>query len=175
MSLEVLSATESMSLCRGAANVVLNHFQWLARRTAPEDQPLALLFADLGSVMERNLLEIQRFEGQAPLLGADELEKARRAARGFLPSLSKTTGEARLNRESGFYLVECLLEELAGFYGTLARQAVDEKARTFLLRSSQTVKGRLQFLQHVVLKETASASALGGHAPGMPQGSLPDP
>lgn len=164
-----------MSLCRGAAHLVLNRFQGLTRRTAPKDPPLALLFADLGNDLERNLLEIQRLEGQDSPPRADEQEMERTAARGFLPSLSKTTGEAHLNRESGFYVAECILEELAGFYDTLVRQTSDEMSRNFLLQSRQAAKGRLEFLHHVVLKGTTSASPLGDPAPGLSPESLPEP
>jgi len=167
MNLEVLSSNESRSLCLGAANLVLNRFQGLARRTAPEDPPLALLFADLAGDMERSLLEIQRLEGQNPLRGAGE-EMGQTAARGFLPSLSKTGGEAHLNRESGFYLMECILEDLAGFYGALVRQTTDEKSREFILRSKHTVNGRLDFLRHVVLEEKDVVSSLGHPVPGLP-------
>jgi hypothetical protein len=174
MTLEVLSSIESMSLARGAADLVLNRFHWLARRAGPEDHPLTLLFADLAGDVERNLLEIGQLEAQGHLPGAHEQESGRTAARGFLPSLSKASGEGRLDRESGFYLVECLLEDLAGFYGAVVRQTCDEKARGFLLRSKQTVNGRLDFLHHMVLKETASASSLGHPGPGLPLATLPD-
>ena len=164
MTLEVLSSSESMSLCLGAANLVLDRFKALARRTAPEEHPLALLFANLAGDMERSLLEIQQLEGQDPLQGANEQGMGQTAARGFFPSLSKTAGEARLNWESGFYLVECLLENLAGFYGALVRQTCDEKSRDFLLRSKHTVDGRLESLRRVVLKE----AILGQPVPGLP-------
>ncbi len=168
MTLEVLSSSESMSLCLGAANLVLNRFEDLARRTAPGDHPLALLFGDLAGDMDRNLLEIRRMEGQNPRPGAGEQAMGQTAARGFLPSLSKTSGEAHLNRESGFYLMECILEDLAGFYGALVRQTCDEKSREFLLRLRHTVNGRLEFLRHVVLKEAVIFSSLGRPVPALP-------
>jgi len=154
----VLSSSESMSLCRGAAGLVLDRFHWLARRAAPEDHPLTVLFADLAGDVERNLVEIDQLEARGHPPGAHERESGRTVARGFLPSLSRTAGEGRLGRESGFHLVECLLEDLAGFYGALVRQACDETSRDFLLRSKQTVNGRLDFLHHVVLKGPVSDS-----------------
>jgi|SRR5579862_9593421 len=169
MTLEVLSSSETLSLCRGAADLVLNRFQWLRRQTTPEDHPLALLLDDLAGDLERNLLEIYRLKGQDLRPGADEKERGRTAARGFLPSLSKTAGEAHLNRESGFYLMECILEDLAGFYGALVRQSCDEQSRDFLLRSKHAVNGRLEFLSHVVLKETLPPSSFRHPVPGLPE------
>lgn len=168
MTLEVLSSSECMSLCLGAATLVLNRFQELARRTAAEDPPLTLLFADVAGDMEGNLQEIRRSEGQRPLNGAGEREMGQTAARGFLPSLSKTIGEAHLNRESGFYLMECILKDLEGFYGALVRQTCDDRSRRFLLRSKHTVNGRLEFLRHVVLREAVCLSSPGHPVPGMP-------
>jgi len=160
MTLKVLSSSESMSLCRGAADLVLDRFHWLAGRTAPEDHPLTVLFADLAGDVERDLVEIDQLEAQGHPSGAHQQESGRTVARGFLPSLLKTAGEGRLSRESGFYLVECLLEDLAGFYGALVRQSCDKTSRDFLLRAKQTVNGRLDFLHKVVLKGPASASSL---------------
>ena len=134
---------------------MLDRFHWLAGRAAPEDHPLTVLFADLAGDVERNLVEIEQLEAQGHPPGTHQQVSGRTVARGFLPSLSKTAGEGRLSRESGFYLVECLLEDLAGFYGALVRQCCDETSRDFLLRSKQTVNGRLAFLHHVVLKEPA--------------------
>jgi len=174
MTLEVLSSSESMSLYRGAANLVLNRFRWLARRAASENQPLTLLFADLVSDVERNLMEIRQLEGQGHPPGAHEQETGQTAARGFLPSLSKTAGEGPLDVESGFFLVECILEELARFYGALVRQTCDETSRDFLRRSRKTVNDRLEFLHQVLLNETVSASSLGHSGPGLLQVVLPD-
>ena len=151
MSLEVLSSRESLSLCRAAAQLVLDRFRWLAQRTEREDRKLSQLFADLAGDVEKNLVEVYQLEGQSHLPQALEEKAGHQAARGFLPSLSKTVDGDRLDRESGFYLVERVLEDLAGFYGTLIRQSCDEQSREFLLRSKQAVEARLEFLRHVVL------------------------
>lgn len=150
MSLEVLSSSECISLCREAATLVLGRFRWLAKRAGPGDRPLALLFSELAGDVERNLIDIRQLEGPGPP-GVPEEETGRQVARGFLPSLSKTAGGGSLDRESGFYLAECLLQELAGFYGALVRQTGDEQARELLNRSKRASESRLEFLRHVVL------------------------
>jgi hypothetical protein len=151
MKMEVLSSRESTSLCRAAAHLVLSRFRWLAQRADPGDLQLRLLFSDLESDVEKNLVEILGVEEPGHVSGAAEEQMAQNAARGFLPSLLKTIGDARLDRESGFYLVECILEDLAGFYGTVVRQTCDDQVRDLLQRLRQTVDARLAFLHRVVL------------------------
>jgi len=149
MNLEVLSSSESRTLCRAAANQALTRFRRLAHHAEQGDRRLSQLFMELAGDVERNLVEMSELDG--PLPEAPEEETAQKVARGFLPSLSKSIDGIRLDRESGFYLVECILEELAGFYGTLVRQCCDEKSRELLLRSKLSIKARLEYLQHVVL------------------------
>lgn len=151
MKMEVLSLGESLSLCRAAAILVSNRFQWLARQTEQGDRKLSQLFGELAGEVERNLNEIHHLDGLDRPPGASEREAGQEVARGFLPSLSKSIDGVRVDRESGFYLMECLLEDLAQFYGALVRQCSDEKSRDLLLRLKLAVKGRLEFLQHVVL------------------------
>jgi hypothetical protein len=149
MNLAVLSSSECMSLCRDAAFLVMSRFRWLAQRTAPEDRPLILLFRDLAADLEANLQHIEHLEGLNPSSG--DGETGQRTARGFLPSLEKTPGGSGLDRESGFYLAECILKDLDAFYGALVRHICDEQSRTLLQRSKQAVENRLKFLRHVVL------------------------
>jgi len=149
--MEVLSSRESTSLCRAAALLVRGRFRWLAQRADPGDLQLSRLFSDLDRDVEMNLVEILGLEEPDQVTGEAEEQMGQRAARGFLPSLSKTIGGARLDRESGFFLVECILEDLAGFYGAMVRQTCDEKARDLFLRLQQAVQARLDFLHHVVL------------------------
>ena len=152
MNLEVLSWSETVSLCREAAGLVLNRFRTLAQRADPGDRPLSELFKDLAGDAERSLDEIRRLHGPGPPPGLSESEMATRVARGFLPSLLKSVGTGSLDRESGFYLAECVLGDLVGFYGALVRQTGDERARELLQRSGLAVKARLDFLRFVVLE-----------------------
>jgi hypothetical protein len=145
MTLEVLSSGESMALCRAAAGMALSRFRTLAQQARDGDRKLSELFLELAGDVERNLAEMDQLAGQSPST------EAAKAARGFLPTLSKGGEGSRLDRESGFYLVECILEELAGFYGMLARQSCDEPSRDLLQRSALAAKSRLIFLHHVVL------------------------
>jgi hypothetical protein len=151
MTLEVLSSSESLSLCRAAAGLVLNRFRRLAHQTEQEDRKLSQLMTELADEVERNLVEIHQLDGQDRLPEALDEASGQRVARGFLPSLSKNCDGVRLDRESGFYLMECILEELAGFYSTLVRQSSDERSRDLLLRLKLAVADRLEFLRHVVL------------------------
>ena len=151
MNLEVLSSSESRTLCRAAANEALSRFRRLADQAEQGDRRLSQLFMELAGDVERSLVEMRDLDGPGPLPEALEEETAQKVARGFLPSLSKSSDGVRLDRESGFYLVECILEELAAFYGTLVRQSCDEKSRDFLLRSRLAINARLEYLHHVVL------------------------
>jgi len=151
MNLEVLSSRESTSLCRAAAHLVLDRFRWLAQRADPGDLQLSRLFLDLDSDVEKHLMEIRGVEEPDPVAAEVVSLMEQSTARGFLPSLSKTIGGARLDRESGFYLVECILEDLAGFYGTVVRQTCDDRSRDLLLRLKGAVRARLDFLRRVVL------------------------
>src|SRR5436190_3988051 len=135
MSLEVLSWSESVSLCREAAILVLNRFRTLAQRAGPEDRPLIQLFNELAGDAERNLDEIRQFRGPGLPQGLPEVAMAKKVAQGFLPSLSKSVGAGSLDRESGFYLAECVLGDLGGFYGALVLQTGVERARSRLRRS----------------------------------------
>jgi len=149
MNLQVLSSSESMTLCRAAANLVLTRFTSMARRTEKGDRDLSQLFMELAGDMERNLVEIHQYDRAGWRVGSPDEEAGRSSALGFLPSLSR--GSERLDRESGFYLVECILEDLAGFYGALVRQSCDERSRELLLRWKLAVEARLEFLHRVVL------------------------
>ncbi len=151
MNLQVLSLNECLSLCRGAAVLVMHRFRWLGQQVTPEDRPLALLFADLAGDVEKILVEIWKLEGVDRPPEVLEKESGQQVARGFLPSLLKTVGDGPLDRESGLYLAECLLEDFADFFGALVRQAEDEQARDLLQRSQQAVSTRLGLLRHVLL------------------------
>ncbi|HEV3029389.1 MAG TPA: hypothetical protein VG457_17550 [Planctomycetota bacterium] len=151
MSLKVLSSRESVSLCRAAALLVLGRFRWLAQRADPGDLQLSRLFTDLDRDVEKHLVEILGLGEPGQVVGEVEEQMGQRAARGFLPSLSKTIGGALLDREAGFFLVECILEDLSGFYGAMVRQTCDDQARDLFLRLKQAVHARLNLLHHVVL------------------------
>jgi hypothetical protein len=151
MNLEVLSTSESMTLCRAAANLVLTRFKSLSDRSRLGDRQLSHLFTVLAGDMERNLVEVHQYDRAGWRLAAPDEEAGQRAALGFLPSLSKGGEGVRLDRESGFYLGECILEDLARFYGALDRQCCDEGSRELLLRWKSAVGVRLEFLRRVVL------------------------
>ena len=151
MNLEVLSSSESMTLCRAAAKLVLSRFRRLAQQTEQGDRKLSHLFGDLAGDVERSLIDMNQLDGQSWLPEAVGEETGQKVARGFLPSLSRNRDGVSLDRESGFHLMECILGDLAGFYGALVRQSCDEKSRDLLLRSTLAVKTRLEFLRHVVL------------------------
>ena len=151
MNLEVLSSSECRSLCREAALLVRNRFRWLRERAASGDRPLTLLFGDLAADAERNLSEIRHLEGPGGPPPNSETEPVQQVARGFLPSLSKTGGAERLDRESGFYLAECILADLAEFYGALVRHTGDEPSKDLLQRSKLAAESRLEFLRQVIL------------------------
>ena len=138
-------------LCRAAANLVLSRFRRLAQQTEQGEHKLSHLFGELAADVERSLIDMNRLDGQSWLPEALEEETAQKVARGFLPSLSKSREGVCLDRESGFHLMECILGDLAGFYGALVRQSCDEKSKDLLLRSTLAVKTRLEFLRHVVL------------------------
>ena len=151
MNLEVLSSNESMTLCRAAANLALSRFRRLAHQAEEGDRKLSRLFVVLAEEVEGHLVEIHQLDGQSRLPEDLEDETGQKVARGFLPSLSKSRDVVRLDRESGFYLVECILGELNAFYGTLVRQSCDEKSRDLLLRLASAARSRLEYLHHVVL------------------------
>src|SRR5438309_991542 len=109
MNLEVLSSSESMTLCRAAAKLVLSRFRRLAQQTEQGDRKLSHLFGDLASDVERNLIDMNQLDGQNCLPEALQEETGQKVARGFLPSLSKSREGVCLDRESGFHLMECIL------------------------------------------------------------------
>jgi len=151
MPLEVLSAGESMTLCRAAADLVLTRFKSLAHRSERVDRKLSQLFTELSGDMEKTLVEVHQHDPAGSGVGSPDEKAGRRAALGFLPSLSKGCEAIRLDRESGFYLVECILKDLAAFYGALVRQSCDERSRELLLRWELAIGTRLEFLRRVVL------------------------
>ena len=149
MTIEVLSSKESLSLCRDAATLVLEGIRGLAHRAGPSDRPLRSLFEDMTADLEKNLLEIGVLEGRNA--GIRDEKPGQQTARGFLPSLAKSRGTDGVDRESGFYMAECILGDLSGFYGALVRQTNDEGSRDLLERSKRAVESRLDFLRRVVL------------------------
>ena len=153
MNLEVLTSSESINLCRSAAGLVQSRFASMARRSEQGDRDLSRLFMELAGDMGRNLVEIQQLDAPGRLPESPEEKAAQKVALGFLPSLSKGSSEVRLDRESGFYRVECILADLAGFYAALVRHSCDEKSRENLRRWKLAVEARLEFLRHVVLWE----------------------
>src|SRR2546422_5520556 len=106
MNLEVLSSSESMMLCRAAANLVLSRFRSLAQQTEQGDRKLSHLCGDVAGDVERSLIDMNQLDGQSWLPKALEEETAQKVARGFLPSLSKSREGVCPDRESGFHLME---------------------------------------------------------------------
>jgi rubrerythrin len=151
MNLGCLSLKERLSLCRRAATAGVRRLRLLRQRADPRDVPLVELFDALAREMERHLADIGRFydhlDGAAVNDGAD----LDRVVAEYFPSLSKGTGEARIDRETGSYWVECLEEESARFYRALAEQAPDERSRAFFDQSVAAQESHLDFIRHVLL------------------------
>jgi hypothetical protein len=151
MKLEELSPQKKLSLCRQAARLVLQRLRKLAQQAEAGDPPLNLLFKGLAGDVEKILVEIGQFESRGGSSEVQPEEAGDGIARGFLPSLQKSSGGGSVDRESGIYLAECMGGDLAGIFGTLSGQAGDEASRAFYVRSKQAVEARLEFLRHVLL------------------------
>jgi hypothetical protein len=147
----VLSPGESLTLCRAAAGLVQTRLTSMARRIEREDSDLGQLFMELAADLQRDFVDVHHPDEPGGRPGSPGEEPGQRAAMGFLPSLSKVREGVRLDRESGFYLVECLLEDLARLYGAIVRQSRNEALRELLLRWKRAIETRLEFLHRVVL------------------------
>src|SRR5947207_15999613 len=121
MKLEDLSVDEKLSLCRRAAGAVLKRYRSLAKATR-SDEPLRRLFEGLAGDVEKRL---PTFESSATLPDGE----GDRLVGSLLPSLSKSSGAPVVDRETGTFLAECLAEEFAAFYRTLARLSADGESR----------------------------------------------
>jgi hypothetical protein len=144
MRLEDLSMDEKLSLCRCSARTVAGRYRSLARGAGSRDEPLRRLFEGLADDVEKRL---PTFESSTTLPGEEE----ERIVRGFFPSLSKSAGAPGVDRETGTYLAECLVEEFAAFYRTLAQQATDEESREFFMDAKKAEEFHLEFVRHVLL------------------------
>ncbi|HLF92555.1 MAG TPA: hypothetical protein VJB14_03785 [Planctomycetota bacterium] len=153
MNLESLSLKHRVGLCRRAATAAARRLRTLAQRVHPGDEPLRRLFEDLARDEERHLAEMGRFDAgiDSPALGGIQEEDLDRIVGRFIPSLSITSGGTFVDREVGTYLAECLQEESARLYRTLAEQAQDEESRAFFLHSKEAEESNIKFVRQVLL------------------------
>ena len=56
-----------------------------------------------------------------------------------------------MDREVGTYLAECLQQESARLYRTLAEQAPDDESRAFFLHSKEAEESNIRFVRQVLL------------------------
>lgn len=144
MKLEDLSMNEKLALCRRSARTVAGRYRSLALGAGAGDEPLRKLFEGLAADVERRL---PTFESPMAL----PEEEVERLVLGFFPSLLKSPGTGVVGREAGTYLAECLVEEFAAFYRTLALQATDEESREFFMDAKKAEESHLEFVRHVLL------------------------
>ena len=144
MRLEDLGMNEKLALCRRSARTVAGRYRSLAQGAAFADEPLRKLFEGLAADVEQRL---PTFESTTTLPEEEE----ERLVRSFFPSLSKSSGTGSVGREAGTYLAECLVEEFAAFYRTLALQATDEKSREFFMDAKKAEESHLEFVRRVLL------------------------
>ena len=153
MTLESLSLKHRVALCRRAATAAARRLRTLAGRVQPGDEPLRRFFENLARNEENRLAEMGTFDARidSPLKEGVQEEDLDQLVGRFIPSLSISSGEGFLDRESGTYLAECLQEESARLYSTLASQAPDEESRTFFLQSKEAEESSVKFVRQVLL------------------------
>jgi rubrerythrin len=153
MNLDTLSLKHRVGLCRRAARAAAGRLRMLAGRVDPGDEPLRRLFERLAGSEESHLAEMGRFDAgiDEPSTGGIEEEDLDRMVERFIPSLSITSGGSFIDREVGTYLAECLQEESASLYRTLADQASDENSRAFFLHSKEAEESNIRFVRQVLL------------------------
>lgn len=153
MTLEALSLKHRVALCRRAATAAASRLRTLAERVQPGDEPLRRLFETLACREESHLAEMGSFDARIdspPKEGIQEEDLDQLVGR-FIPSLSVKSGGAYVDREVGTYLAECLQEESARLYGTLAAQASDDESREFFLHSMEAEESGFKFVRQVLL------------------------
>jgi rubrerythrin len=153
MNLATLSLKHRVALCRRAARAAAGRLRMLAGRVDPGDEPLRRLFENLARDEENHFEEMGRFDNgiEEPAPEAIAEEDLDRMVERFIPSLSITSGGRYLDREVGTYLAECLQEESASLYRTLADQASDEESRDFFLHSKEAEESKIKFVRQVLL------------------------
>lgn len=153
MNLDTLSLKHRVNLCRRAARATASRLRVLAERVDPGDEPLRRLFESLAQNEDRHLEEMGRFDSRidSPPSGGVEEEDLDRILGRFIPSLSITSSGRFVDREVGTYLAECLQEESARMYRTLADQAPDEESRAFFLHSQEAEESSMKFVRQVLL------------------------
>jgi len=153
MTLESLSLKHRVALCRRVATAAAGRLRMLAGRVGPKDEPLRRLFENLAHHEESRLAEMGRFDAgiDSPSSEGIQEEDLDRLVGRFIPSLSITPGGGFVDREVGTYLAECLQEETARLYSTLASQASDDESRAFFLQSKEAEESSVKFVRQVLL------------------------
>lgn len=153
MTLESLSLKHRVALCRRAATAAAGRLRALAGRVQPGDAPLRRLFENLARNEESRLEEMNRFDARIEVLAPEgfQEEDLDQLVGRFIPSLAITSDSRYVDREVGTYLAECLQEESARLYSTLAAQAPDEESRAFFLQSKEAEESGVRFVRQVLL------------------------
>jgi hypothetical protein len=153
MQLEELTLGEKIALCQRAELAVGSRLHLFARLVDPEDEPLRQLLLDLASDEARRLVEIERLSAWAGTPAATRLtpEELDHIVLDHFPSLSKSTGEGMIQRESGTYLAQCLQEESVRLYRQLAEHAGDGESRSFFLHWLREGEWDIDFIRNVIL------------------------
>lgn len=153
MDLESLTLRHRVELCRRAATAAASRLRTLAERVHPDDDPLRRLLESLAVHQELHLVEMGRFEERMEPVsrGEVQVEDLDRIVLSFIPSLTITSSARFVDREVGTYLAECLQEESARLYRTLAEQAQDKESRDFFLHSKEAEECDTRFIRQVLL------------------------
>jgi hypothetical protein len=153
MDLKDLALGEKVALCRHVEHAVAKRLKLWSRWVDPQDASLRQLFMDLAEDAVARLADIDRLSewvGAPPVVRLsdglmDELVIQ------HLPTLTRSTGEGLIQRESGTYMAQSLQEESTRLYRALADGATDGESRIFFLHWSREGEWDTEFIRSVIM------------------------
>jgi len=154
MNMANLTDRDRLELCRRAIVKCVQWLKYLSKVSDPNDQPLQRFLVVLAKESERNsnsVNELADLIGDPPECGMEE-KGFDPLLRSLFPSMRRGVGEGYLGRELGMHFAECIEEELARFYQSLAEGAEDPEVRSFLVRAGKEEASHLETVRHLLLK-----------------------
>jgi hypothetical protein len=153
MNLEELTLQEKHELAVVVTLACVRRLEVLMKRSDPQDSALLRLRDSLAGKALDRAEELEPYRSRTRSVGPRTL--ARKDIDGLIsqhfPSFKRSLGEGYLDREAGTYLAECLEEECAAFYQSLAEGLEDGDSRTLFRTLGKQDLSFLDFVRNVLL------------------------
>jgi len=153
MKLEELTLRERHEFAVMVTLACVRRLEALTRRSDPEDVAVHRLLDNLAKKALDRAMELESFRLRVLSRGPSRLSRkfAEELIRLHFPSFSRPLGEGPLDREGATYLAECLEEECANFYQSLAEGLEEGDSHTLFQSLGRQDLSFLAFVRHVLL------------------------